>query len=42
MDTITKASETHSWLEIIAIVKKAKKAKTEGLEIIESIDKLGS
>ncbi len=41
IDTITKARETHSWLEIISIVKKAKKAKTEGLDIIESIDKLG-
>jgi predicted ribosome quality control (RQC) complex YloA/Tae2 family protein len=41
IDTITKARQTHSWLEIISIVKKAKKAKTEGLDIIESIDKLG-
>ena len=30
IDTIKQARETHSWLEIIAIVKKAKKAKTEG------------
>jgi predicted ribosome quality control (RQC) complex YloA/Tae2 family protein len=41
IDTIKHARETHSWLEIIDIVKKAKKAKTEGLDIIESIDKLG-
>ena len=41
IDIITHARETHSWLEIIDIVKKAKKAKTEGLDIIESIDKLG-
>jgi predicted ribosome quality control (RQC) complex YloA/Tae2 family protein len=41
IDTIKHARETHSWLEIIDIVKKAKKVKTEGLDIIESIDKLG-
>ncbi len=41
IDTIKHARETHSWLEIIGIIKKAKKAKTEGLDIIESIDKLG-
>ncbi len=41
IDTIKHARETHSWLEIIDIVKRAKKAKTEGLDIIESIDKLG-
>jgi predicted ribosome quality control (RQC) complex YloA/Tae2 family protein len=41
IDIITNARKTHSWLEIIAIVKKAKKDKTEGLEIIESIDKMG-
>ena len=41
IDTIKHARETHSWLEIIDIVKKGKKAKAEGLDIIESIDKLG-
>jgi predicted ribosome quality control (RQC) complex YloA/Tae2 family protein len=41
INIITNARKTHSWLEIIAIVKKAKKDKTEGLEIIESIDKMG-
>src|SRR5664280_1071773 len=41
IDIINNARKTHSWLEIIAIVKKAKKDKTEGLEIIESIDKMG-
>jgi predicted ribosome quality control (RQC) complex YloA/Tae2 family protein len=41
IDTIKHARETHSWLEIIDIVKKAKKVKTEGLDLIESIDKLG-
>ncbi len=41
IDVINHARKTHSWLEIIAIVKKGKKDKTEGLEIIESIDKMG-
>ena len=41
IDIIKQARKTHSWLEIIDTVKKAKKAKTEGLEIIESIDKMG-
>lgn len=41
IDIINEARKKHSWLEIIAIVKKAKKAKTDGLEIIESIDKMG-
>ena len=41
IDIINHARKTHSWLEIIAIVKKAKKEKTEGLDIIESIDKMG-
>ena len=41
INIINQARKTHSWLEIIAIVKKAKKDKTEGLDIIESIDKMG-
>ena len=41
INIINEARKTHSWLEIIAIVKKAKKDKTEGLDIIESIDKMG-
>ena len=41
LDIINHARETNSWLEIIAKIKQGKKAKTPGLEIIESIDKLG-
>lgn len=41
LDIINHARETNSWLEIIAKIKQGKKAKTTGLEIIESIDKLG-
>lgn len=41
IDIINHARKTNSWLEIIATVKKGKKDKTEGLEIIESIDKMG-
>lgn len=38
INIINEARKKHSWLEIIAIIKKA---KTEGLDIIESIDKMG-
>jgi predicted ribosome quality control (RQC) complex YloA/Tae2 family protein len=42
LDIINDARERYSWLEIIKIIKDAKKKKTEGLDIIESIDKLGN
>lgn len=41
LDIIEQAREKHSWLEIISTVKKAKKDKVEGLDIIETIDKMG-
>lgn len=41
LNIIHNARINHSWLEIIATIKKAKKEKTPGLEIIESIDKMG-
>lgn len=41
LDIIEQARMKHSWLEIISIVKKGKKDKVEGLDIIESIDKMG-
>ena len=42
LDIINDARERYSWLEIIKIIKNGKKNKTDGLDIIESIDKLGS
>jgi predicted ribosome quality control (RQC) complex YloA/Tae2 family protein len=42
LDVINDARERYSWLEIIEIIKNAKKKKTDGLDIIESIDKLGN
>lgn len=42
LDIISKAREKYSWLEIIKIIKDAKKQKTPGTEIVESIDKLGN
>lgn len=42
IDVIHKARETYSWKEVASIIKKAKKEKQiAGLEIIESIDKMG-
>lgn len=41
LDIIEQARIKHSWLEIISIVKKGKKDNVEGLDIIESIDKMG-
>lgn len=41
LDIIKEAREKHSWLEIISTIKKAKKDKIQGLDIIESIDKMG-
>jgi len=41
LNIIHDARQTNSWLEIIATVKQAKKDKVPGLEIIESIDKMG-
>ena len=42
LDIINDARERYSWLEIIKIIKNGKKNKTDGLDIIESIDKLGN
>jgi len=42
LDIINDARERYSWLEIIKIIKNGKKNKTDGLNIIESIDKLGN
>ena len=39
---IQSARQNHSWQEISKIVKKGKKDKVPGLELIESIDKLGN
>lgn len=39
---IQTARQNHSWQEISKIVKKGKKDKVPGLELIESIDKLGN
>lgn len=39
---IQNARQNHSWQEISKIVKKGKKNKVPGLELIESIDKLGN
>ena len=41
MDIIHNARKTYSWLEIIDIIKKGKKEKVPGLDIIESLDKMG-
>lgn len=41
LDTINHAREKYSWLEIASTVKKAKKSGAEGLDIIESVDKMG-
>lgn len=42
LDIILKARETHSWQEIISKIKSGKKEGITGLEMIESIDKLGN
>ena len=41
LDIIHNARETYSWLDIIDIIKKGKKEKVPGLDIIESLDKMG-
>ncbi len=41
-DDINLAREKYSWLEIISRVKAGKKKKVEGLNVIESIDKMGN
>lgn len=42
LDIINDARKKYSWIEIIKIIKNAKKKNVEGLRIIESIDKLGN
>ncbi|HEY0196586.1 MAG TPA: ribosome rescue protein RqcH, partial [Methanobacterium sp.] len=42
LEIINHAREKYSWLEIIKIIKDAKKQKTPGTEIVESIDKMGN
>lgn len=42
LDTILQARESYSWLEIISTLKKAKKKGLEGLETVQSIDKMGN
>lgn len=41
LDTINHARESYSWLDIIKKIRDAKKQKVDGLELIESIDKMG-
>lgn len=42
LEIINQARDKYSWLEIIKIIKDAKKQKTPGTEIVESIDKMGN
>jgi len=42
LEIILQAREKYSWLEIIKIIKDARKKKVKGTEIVESIDKLGN
>lgn len=42
LEIINHAREKYSWLEIIKIIKDARKKKVPGTEIVESIDKMGN
>ncbi|MGC9517350.1 MAG: ribosome rescue protein RqcH [Methanomicrobiales archaeon] len=42
LDTILTARETYSWKEIISKIKSGKKKGVTGLDMIESIDKMGN
>lgn len=42
LDIINDARERYSWMEIIKIIKDAKKKGVEGTKFIESIDKMGN
>jgi predicted ribosome quality control (RQC) complex YloA/Tae2 family protein len=42
LNIIEQAREKYSWLEIIKIIKDARKKKAKGTEIVESIDKMGN